>query len=67
MVTVRLGKKDRDVYPCTTDMKSVTRQESQTTYTYYGDLNPLGTDGKYQPMYARVRVCDGVESSTTCR
>ncbi len=62
-VRVRLGGSNRNVYPCTTNLKSGTRQESQTTYTYYGDLNPLGSNGKYQPMYARVRVCDGLEPS----
>lgn len=30
--------------------------------TYYGDLNPV-VAGVYKPMYARVRVCDAVESS----
>ncbi|MCA0324885.1 MAG: hypothetical protein LCH89_04685 [Proteobacteria bacterium] len=30
--------------------------------TSYGDLNPR-VGGVYQPMYARVRVCDGVETS----
>ena len=60
-VTVRLGGSNRNVYPCTTNLKSGTQQVSQTTN--YGDLNPVGTDGRYLPMYARARVCDGLEAS----
>lgn len=59
---VKLGGVNRDVYTCNKEY-TTTVTTPVTTTVYYGDLNP-GRDANNipQPMYARVKVCEGSEA-----